>query len=418
VNGAHRTVYGDDVQGVSLGGLTVAETVTVGELAEKYSRQLRGGVESVFDGAVGQPGGKYFEMASRLEANVTKFGVYKAARCAAELEKVRNNDNLLPFEKKRNQQFIISKYKRWGVMEHAAAVKRANVARQWAAFKEGKNEKYYPNIIWLPSRAAVPMPEHQVFWNRIWSKEDEFWAKHCPGDHFGCACSWAETGAPVNATWKFKDLKGNDVTMPEADKGLEGNPGKTGEVFSGEASHFKNVGSGSSVAETIWSPIEKAVEEYIKYGENADYTEVKINWIYGGVTATNKGHVFDPVRGSYERDVRDLVYNTGDYIILENEKTEEKSCDGKWNGSPYEQRACENGKNPNNIKNGLEHAASKPGVKIAVLYFPNNDFTETKFKEGLQRYEYYNRDLGQGKYVAFEEIIIINNGKIMKKTGI
>jgi hypothetical protein len=63
-------------------------------------------------------------------------------------------------------------------------------------------------------------------------KNDAFWSHNQPGNLWGCKCDWEETDEPAT------------MESPERDKvihskGLDGNPGQTGEVFSREASYFK-----------------------------------------------------------------------------------------------------------------------------------------------------------------------------------
>ena len=70
-----------------------------------------------------------------------------------------------------------------------------------------------------------------------------------------------------------------------------------------------------------------------------------------------------------------------------------------------------NSLNPNNIHDGLKHAAKK-NAEIAVLYFENG-FSKSAFESGLAKYEGLKNDPRQDK--DFDEIICIEKDKIVYK---
>ena len=91
--------------------------------------------------------------------------------------------------------------------------------------------RLFPNMKWLPSASSHPREEHIPFYNRIWAKDDPFWATNMPGSLWNCKCSLQETDddATENAT----------VPAVAPATGLDGNPGITGEIFTEEASYFQ-----------------------------------------------------------------------------------------------------------------------------------------------------------------------------------
>jgi len=162
--------------------------------------------------------------------------------------------------------------------------------------------------------------------------------------------------------------------------------------------------------------IEANRKEYERLLNDGNYTDVRFNPQNGGLSATHKEHTFDPKRGTYEINVQDIGYKHGNAVILDSEKGKdigERYTDGLWNGKSFEISATETGTS-NNIKKGLNHCASKPKVKVAVLFFPNDNFDIATFEKAFARY------LGIGKsgekgYVQFGEIICIGKNKILYK---
>lgn len=88
-----------------------------------------------------------------------------------------------------------------------------------------------PNIKWLPSRSVNRREEHEQFYNRIWPKDDPFWDHNQPGNLWNCKCDWQQTDEPPTD---------NNPTSRIQHKGLDGNPAKTGQIFSDNASYTKN----------------------------------------------------------------------------------------------------------------------------------------------------------------------------------
>lgn len=91
--------------------------------------------------------------------------------------------------------------------------------------------RLFPNLRWLPSRSATPREQHMLFYNRVWAKDDPFWAQNSPGNLWNCKCDWEETADPTT--------DGNPET-PVRHDGLEGNPAHTGEVFTDNCAYVKS----------------------------------------------------------------------------------------------------------------------------------------------------------------------------------
>lgn len=191
------------------------EPVNTG-LYRAYAENLRKAVGRVY--ADGSP------EADRFRANLSRFAAYKAWHATQQVrERVRGADTEAGTK-------VLHAFNRWQAAEYNTAVARCRTAKQWDAFAQDDNRRLFPNIVWLPSRSATPRELHAAFWNRVWPKDDPFWNENQPGNLWNCKCDWEETDEPVT--------DGNP-TAPIRHDGLEGNPAKTGQIFTDNASYIR-----------------------------------------------------------------------------------------------------------------------------------------------------------------------------------
>lgn len=194
------------------------------DLYEAYSGNLRKAVADVLQS--GDYGDRYFDMQMQFEANVSRFAAYKAWHATRELSELE------PDELDTVGRAKLNKYNRWQATEYNTAMARTRTAKQFTDFtSDPKANLLYPNLKWLPSRSANPREEHRVFWNRVWAKDDPFWNENSPGSLWNCKCDWRETDEPVT-----DGNPGGHISH----RGLEGNPAKTGEVFTDECPYVRN----------------------------------------------------------------------------------------------------------------------------------------------------------------------------------
>ena len=168
------------------------------------------------------------------------------------------------------------------------------------------------------------------------------------------------------------------------------------------------------MTEEIANRVKVNKEEYKRLLKDENYTDIRFNPKNGALSAIHREHSFDPKRGIYERNVQDVGYNYGNAVILGGEpgnKYNVKYTDGTWNGRPFEIAGKETATS-SNIKKGLNHCASKPNVKIAILYFPNKNFDLQNFNRGLAMYNGIGKSGGNG-FCKFEKIICIEADKIV-----
>lgn len=178
-------------------------------LYDTYSENLRNAVDQVFkrDSNSG--------MSDQLRANVARFAAYKAMNITKEVRGELGND----LDKAAH---ILRTANRTQATEYNTTISRCRTAKQFAKFNAGDNARLFPNLRWLPSRSADPREAHMLFYDKVWAKDDGFWDKNTPGSLWNCKCDWEETDDPVT--------DGNPKGSLSA-KGLCGNPGNTGEVF-------------------------------------------------------------------------------------------------------------------------------------------------------------------------------------------
>jgi hypothetical protein len=198
------------------------------DLLRSYAQNLRNAVAGVTDSP--NYGNKYFELQQKLQANVSRFAAHKAFLVSQQIDRARTGNGEAPaspeeFQKKAKA--ILATFERYQVAEYNTATARSRTARQWMYFDEDKS---VPNIRWIATRSADPRPDHADFAGIILPKDSPFWNQNQPGNLWNCKCDWEETTDPVNTKAPTKSTHAN---------GLEGNPGRTGEIFSKEATYFK-----------------------------------------------------------------------------------------------------------------------------------------------------------------------------------
>lgn len=171
------------------------------------------------------------ELADQLRANVSRFSAYKAAYVRREIDSVAADGTMTEEERKAMTKATISQFSRWTDAELTTATARARTAKQFSEYNDPDRLRLFPNLRWIPSRSAAPRAAHVPFYNRVWAKDDNFWTNHSPGTEWNCKCDIEETDDAVT------DNK--EVKPSEAPRGLEGNPAKTGEIFTDKASYIR-----------------------------------------------------------------------------------------------------------------------------------------------------------------------------------
>lgn len=203
------------------------------DLFDQYAKSLRRGVGSVF------ADGSFTDLHAQLDANVSRFAAYKAYVATQRIRQaVSGNGDI---EDGRTE---VNKFNRWLAAEYNTAVARSRTAKQWSEWDSSEERSLFPNIMWLPSRSATLREQHIPFYNRVWAKDDPFWNHNQPGTLWNCKCDWQQTDEPVTS---------NNPVRNVSSQGLEGNPAKTGQIFSDKASYFTKAPSDAdSETKKLW----------------------------------------------------------------------------------------------------------------------------------------------------------------------
>lgn len=262
------------------------------DLYEAYSQNFRKAVAGVF-------GDNPSDLSIQFDANVSRFAAYKAYHATKELAGIEAD------EIDTKGKDILNKYNRWQAAEYNTAIARARTARQYTDFtSDPVSNELYPNLKWLPSRSATPREAHMLFWNRVWAKDDPFWNENTPGSLWNCKCDWEETDEPVT--------NGNPEGKVSA-KGLEGNPAKTGEIFTDECPYVKKSGKEAEhqVLKTLWKSNFNWAMDNIR-GKNArnKNTDEEINISRRGIKEfLNQNHDEYIIKNEMIRSIRGILEN-------------------------------------------------------------------------------------------------------------
>jgi hypothetical protein len=207
------------------------------DLYKLYADNLNKAASGVLDSE--KISDKYFDLQTQIEKNLAKFSAYKAYHATKQTDRQRaDKDGVVRTKEayERAAKSVLNQFNRYQVAEYNTAVARSRTAKQWEDFnKDEISNEMYPNLEWLPSRSTEAREEHRKFYGLVLPKNHEFWNENQPGNLWNCKCDWKETDSePAEKYPKTKS----------AAKGLEGNPGKTGEIFTDQATYFsaaKNV---------------------------------------------------------------------------------------------------------------------------------------------------------------------------------
>lgn len=184
---------------------------------------------------------------------------------------------------------------------------------------------------------------------------------------------------------------------------------------------IKDTVKANVTANAIAAAIEANRREYERLKENPDYTDVAFNASSGGLKATHRGHNFDDKKGWYEQHVQATGYLHGHSVILEKEIhtiENKRNVEGLFDGQDFEIAGSETG-TANNIRNALKHCASKPGCRVAVVFFPDkNKVSMAMIRDGLKKYFGLKNDPNQ--FTNFDHIYFMTSERIIyhqKKQG-
>lgn len=340
--------------------------------------------------------------------------------------------NLKSFDKWVRDVSSISSHQvgAWLRTEYDTAVIRAHAAADWQEFE--RNKDIFPNLRWMPTTSPEPESTHAAYWRMKLTLpvDDPFWNEHHPGDRWNCKCSLEATDEPVN--------RPDDMEPTKPQRGLENNPGKDGRIFNDTHPYFpkscsscpfnkgfknkvsvifSNEGKHCNTCRQINRKLptelrERRSKEYQVYKGNPLYRDVKYHEDTAGLKASHIEHNTDKKKGWYETTAQDVGYKNGHKVILEKEvhtRLHYKNTEGTWDDKLFEIAGAETA-TANNIRNALKHCASKPNTEVAVIFFPNDNFSHEMFEDGYAKFSGLK---GTSQYRQFKEIYCIGKDKIL-----
>lgn len=157
---------------------------------------------------------------------VHTFGVEMASKL------FDNKGNLRSFDEWTKATIGIASHQvgSWLETEYNTAIIRAHQAADWQEFV--RNKDIFPNLRWMMTTSPDPEDTHKHYWmtGLTLPIDDPFWNKHYPGDRWNCKCSLEATADPI--------VRPADIKEEKPQRGLDTNPGKTGELISSTHPYF------------------------------------------------------------------------------------------------------------------------------------------------------------------------------------
>lgn len=163
------------------------------------------------------------------------FSAFRTHKMQRDIAKYLLNEKgeLKPFTKfvKDVAPYIKHTNRLWLETEYNTAVLRAHQAADWRKFVDERD--VLPNLEWQPSTSTNPGEDHKPYWFTCLPIDHKFWKQHRPGDRWNCKCSLRNTDKEPTPVPADTIIKGS-----EPQRGLESNPGTTGEIFSDNHPYF------------------------------------------------------------------------------------------------------------------------------------------------------------------------------------
>ncbi len=314
----------------------------------------------------------------------------------------------------------------------------ALMAAKWERFS-GDGDRY--NLQYRTAGDGRVRPEHAALNGVTLPPSDPFWAEYYPPNGWNCRCTvvqvrkskYPETPHDEAVARGGEALRRDTRGMFRFNPGMEGstvpdyNPYtirrcRDCDIARGKVRLAKSIPDNElcaacrllrSIKDVQKEQIEKNRSLYGKLVKDEKYKDVSFDEKNGGLKATHIGHNFDKDKGWYETSIQEAGYKNGHSVVLEEEPQniyKKKSCEGLWDNLKFEVAGAESG-TPNNIRNALKHCASKPESRIAVLFFPNGNFSSENFQTGLAK---FNGLKGTSQYRKFDLIYCIQGDEIIQ----
>nr|DAQ29761.1 MAG TPA: minor capsid component [Caudoviricetes sp.] len=386
------------------------------------------------------------EMSDKMRERLTRSNyIFSGIKTFHELNEafpsmLDENGNKKPFERFLNDvQKINDTYNaNYLHAEYNFVQASATMAAKWEQFSED-GDRY--NLQYRTAKDDKVRPEHAALDGVTLPMSDSFWETYYPPNGWNCRCTVVQVRKQKYPATEHSDAmsRGEEAMNGERYNIFRFNSGKQGKTmpdynpYTIKRCNDCDVAKGGNVKlsnrvnnnqlceacrllrytkEEVSKRIKRNKPIYDSLLRNKEYREVSMDMESGGIKAIHNEHNLNKDKGWYETYSQDAGVKNGHVVILEAEpqnRYKVKCCEGTWDNLPFEVAGAESG-TPNNIRNALKHCASKPDSKVAVIFFPNDNFSAENFYAGLAKY------LGlrnTTQYRNFERIYCIHNDKIV-----
>jgi len=169
----------------------------------------------------------------QFSENTAVFSAFKSHEQTRNIVSLLTNEDgsLKSFSAFKKEALKLSEdyNKNWLQTEYNTAVRSARMAVNWKKFQETK--RLYPNLEYMPSRAANPRESHTELYHCIWPMDDTIWDVIMPPSDWNCFCG-------VKQTDEDPTVQPEDWVQPEGDPVFNNNPGKTAKFVNTEATNY------------------------------------------------------------------------------------------------------------------------------------------------------------------------------------
>jgi SPP1 gp7 family putative phage head morphogenesis protein len=299
--------------------------------------------------------------------------------------------------------------------EYIFATSSAEMAAKWNRF-EKDGDRY--NLQYRTARDTKVRDTHAKLADTTLPVGDPFWDSYFPPNGWRCRCTTVQVlKDKYPASNSVEAIKKAETATTQIDsKGrnraemFRFNPGKQKVIFPPNHPYYKVQQAIGNVIGSLPSPKAKLIEErrkdYLKLKKDENYKDVAFKEDNGGLKGTHINHQFDKKKGYYEKEVQNILFESGDKVILGDEKTGNgKHPEGYLNDKIFEIKTIES-LTSGSIKRNLELSARK-NIDTVVLYFPQS-FNIEILKAGKSRFD----EIARKEKLSLKSILFIHNGKV------
>ncbi|MDX1903805.1 MAG: DUF935 family protein [Thermonemataceae bacterium] len=220
----------------------------------------------------------YPKLQAQFLQNAYEFALAKTATFLA------NSEGLSKAEAKS----IFAKMERYTETEKTQFALAIQAAEEWQEILKDKD--LFPNLEYRAVGDENTRESHQQLSGIIKPIEDAFWGKYYPPIDYRCRCSVRQHQADAKITKNLPEK------LPKVAKGLDHNPGQTGQAFNFSHPYFENASKKALANVAEYSQYDKAYRKeyfdvktggYLVAHKQADKKDLKENLMVGRILAEN-----------------------------------------------------------------------------------------------------------------------------------